>query len=214
MLDDKRCGPRIDLRPVHAPDFLTGQFVERHDERLSLMVPHDDQAIPIQRRSASLSELVAHSLVAEIFLPNRLAVHVVGIHAARLEPCVDVLAVRYRRTRSPGAVVLMRGLVRLLLLRDPFPNRLAGRAVDRQHDESVHVARLHAAFGAWRVFAGGTCVGTAVSTKTRSPQTTGDADPRPGISTFQRMFFVSLHSRGGLAVGDTPVANGPRHCAQ
>src|ERR1700750_2420861 len=48
----------------------------------------------------------------------------------------------------------------------------------------------------------------------RSPQTIGDADPRPGISTFQRMFFVSLHSSGGSAVRETPVAYGPRHCGQ
>src|SRR5213593_4362174 len=43
---------------------------------------------------------------------------------------------------------------------------------------------------------------------------TGDEEPRPGISTFQRMFFVSLHSVGGLASFDTPVAYGPRHCGQ
>ncbi len=51
-----------------------------------------------------------------------------------------------------------------------------------------------------------TPTGTADSTNTRSPQMTGDADPRPGISTFQRMFLVSLHSSGGLAVLETPVA--------
>jgi hypothetical protein len=28
------------------------------------------------------------------------------------------------------------------------------------------------------------------------------------------MFFVSFHSSGGLAVRDTPVAYGPRHCGQ
>jgi hypothetical protein len=28
------------------------------------------------------------------------------------------------------------------------------------------------------------------------------------------MFFVSLHSAGGFALGDTPVASGPRHCGQ
>src|SRR5882672_3588830 len=50
--------------------------------------------------------------------------------------------------------------------------------------------------------------------KMRSPHTTGDDDPRPGISTFQRMFFVSLHSRGGSAYFETPFAYGPRHCGQ
>src|SRR4051812_15337630 len=48
--------------------------------------------------------------------------------------------------------------------------------------------------------------GTALSTKTRSPQTTGVPEPRPAISTFHLMFFVSLHSTGGSAVRDTPVA--------
>src|SRR3954463_10959521 len=48
--------------------------------------------------------------------------------------------------------------------------------------------------------------GTADRMKTLSPQTTGVPDPRPGISTFQRMFFVSLHSIGGSAVLETPVA--------
>ena len=57
-------------------------------------------------------------------------------------------------------------------------------------------------------------IGTAVSTKMRSPQMTGDADPRPGISTFQRTFFVSLHSVGGVADCETPLAYGPRHCGQ
>ena len=56
--------------------------------------------------------------------------------------------------------------------------------------------------------------GTADSTNTFSPQMTGVPDPRPGISTFQRTFFVSLHSSGGSAVFDTPVAYGPRHCGQ
>src|SRR5262245_19792998 len=41
---------------------------------------------------------------------------------------------------------------------------------------------------------------------------TGVLDPRPGISFFQRMFFVSLHSSGGAAAFDAPVLSGPRHC--
>src|SRR6185295_16694925 len=57
-------------------------------------------------------------------------------------------------------------------------------------------------------------IGTADSTNIRSSQITGDDEPRPGISTFQRMFFVSLHSDGGVADRETPVANGPRHCGQ
>jgi hypothetical protein len=36
----------------------------------------------------------------------------------------------------------------------------------------------------------------------------------PGSSTFQRTFFVSLHSTGGEASGATPVMSGPRHWGQ
>jgi hypothetical protein len=60
----------------------------------------------------------------------------------------------------------------------------------------------------------GSPVGTALSTKMRSPQTTGVELPLPGIATFQRTFLVSLHSTGGAAVGATPVMSGPRHCGQ
>jgi hypothetical protein len=56
--------------------------------------------------------------------------------------------------------------------------------------------------------------GTAVRRKILSPQTTGEADPRPGISTFHRMFFVSLHSSGGVALREMPLATGPRHIGQ
>src|SRR3954468_8163437 len=59
-----------------------------------------------------------------------------------------------------------------------------------------------------------TPAGTAVSTYTRSFHTNGDADPRPGISIFHLMFFVSSHCSGGVAVFETPVAYGPRHCGQ
>src|SRR5512139_637963 len=52
----------------------------------------------------------------------------------------------------------------------------------------------------------------AVRRNTRSPQTTGEPEPRPGTSTFHRTFFVSLHSIGGSALGPTPVLSGPRHC--
>src|SRR5688572_19715583 len=56
--------------------------------------------------------------------------------------------------------------------------------------------------------------GIAVVRNTWSPHTTGEDEPRPGISTFQLTFFVSLHSVGGSACGATPVARGPRHCGQ
>ena len=56
--------------------------------------------------------------------------------------------------------------------------------------------------------------GTAVDTKSRSPQMTGVPAPRPGITFFHRMFLVSLHSTGGFASLETPVPSGPRHWGQ
>jgi hypothetical protein len=53
--------------------------------------------------------------------------------------------------------------------------------------------------------------GMAVVRNTLSPQTIGEDEPRPGISTFHRTFFVSLHSVGGFAVREIPLAKGPRH---
>src|SRR5688500_390205 len=38
--------------------------------------------------------------------------------------------------------------------------------------------------------------------------------PFPGKGIFQRTFFVSLHSEGGLARGAVPLASGPRHWVQ
>jgi enterochelin esterase-like enzyme len=44
-----------------------------------------------------------------------------------------------------------------------------------------------------------------------SRQTIGLLLPAPAIGTFQRRFFVALHSSGGLAAGASPVPSGPRH---
>ena len=82
-----------------------------------------------------------------------------------------------------------------------------GPYINMDEDPDVHIPESCDA-------AASTPLGTAVSRKIRSPQTTGDAEPRPGISTFHLTFFVSLHSIGGSAVFDTPLAYGPRHCGQ
>ncbi|MXY23265.1 MAG: ABC transporter permease [Acidobacteria bacterium] len=56
--------------------------------------------------------------------------------------------------------------------------------------------------------------GTAVRRKTLSSHTIGEADPRPGTSTFQATCSVSLQVSGGSACRETPLASGPRHCPQ
>ena len=83
------------------------------------------------------------------------------------------------------------GRLRAALLRAPSaPRRLcrrAGRAPSRRSD-----ARLSGSTPPRGACDSATLVpaGIAVRTKTRSPQMTGEAEPRPGISTFQRTFFV------------------------
>src|SRR5947208_2618244 len=57
-------------------------------------------------------------------------------------------------------------------------------------------------------------VSTAVMTKTRSPHTIGEALLLPGKSTFHLMFVFASQVIGGSAVGETPVASGPRQWAQ
>ena len=44
----------------------------------------------------------------------------------------------------------------------------------------------------------------------RLPQVTGDARPRPPISTFHLTLLVSLQLIGGSPCGLTPVSSGPR----
>src|ERR1044072_7120327 len=59
-------------------------------------------------------------------------------------------------------------------------------------------------------------MGTAVTTNTLFPQTTGLACDRPGIGVFQRTFCeVAASNLTGLAAPSvTPVAPGPRNCGQ
>ena len=54
----------------------------------------------------------------------------------------------------------------------------------------------------------------AVSRKTLLFQMMGVEFPFPSIATFHRMFFLSPHLRGGVAVFETPFASGPRHWCQ
>src|SRR5713101_6690790 len=109
------------------------------------MIPDDDEAVLVEDGGAALAELIAHLLVAEILLPDWLAVHVVHEHALRLEPRVHALPIGDRRARRICAVVLMARFMRQLFACGPFPRDLAGAAIDGEDDESMAVARLDAA---------------------------------------------------------------------
>ena len=78
--------PGIDLVAIHAPEFFACPLVEGDDKRLAaLLIPDDDKAVAMQRRRASLTELIAHALVAEILLPKSFAIHVEGVQALGFE---------------------------------------------------------------------------------------------------------------------------------
>src|SRR5215813_10643842 len=54
----------------------------------------------------------------------------------------------------------------------------------------------------------------AVVSQIRSPWTTGDDQPRPGIGTFQRILEVSLQLSGRPCSSEVPCPVGPRNCGQ
>src|SRR5215207_1835595 len=55
---------------------------------------------------------------------------------------------------------------------------------------------------------------TAEVTNTRSPQTIGDDQPRPGRSAVQATCSVVDHDTGSRASSAMPAAFGPRNCGQ
>ena len=145
VLDDERRRPRVDLLALHPPDLRAGALVERDDERGALVIPDDDQVVAVECGRGTFAELVAHLLVAEVFLPDERPVHVVGVEAERLEEGEDMLAVGRRGARRPRTVVGMARLVRLRLARRALPGDLAGAAIDRVHDEAMCLSRRDAA---------------------------------------------------------------------
>ena len=86
-LQDERRRPGIDFVAGDAPQFLAVALVDRrHEGSVTVeVVPDDDQRVAVQRRGGPFAELVAHTLVAEVLLPEQLAVHVVGVQPERLE---------------------------------------------------------------------------------------------------------------------------------
>ena len=46
------------------------------------------------------------------------------------------------------------------------------------------------------------------------PHTTGEDQPRPGMSCFHTIFSVVLQRSGRSACSATPIASGPRNCGQ
>ena len=144
VFDNQWRRPRIDLVAIDAPEFFARPLIECDDKRLAaLLVPNDDKTVAIQRRRASLAELIAHPLVAEVFVPEKFAIHREGVQPLGFEERKEMLAVGDCGAGSPGPVVDMRAFVRHFLANRAFPGDLAVLAVDGHHDKSMSNARLN-----------------------------------------------------------------------
>ncbi len=146
-LDDVGRRPRGRLVARRPPALGAGPGVEADDEVLALVVPVDHQGVAGEGRRGALAEAVARRHVAEVALPERLALAVQAVDPARAEVRPDPLAVGNRRGRRPGAVGVG-ALVRLGLEHRALPDRLAGGAVERQDDEAHLAVGSHAALAA------------------------------------------------------------------
>ena len=157
---------------------------------------------------------VAHRLVAEILLPDRRALHVEGVDAARLERRDHVRAVgddRRRRPRAPLLVAALRAA------------RPPGRRAPRRpcpslrsiamHDVLVRPRRLAArrACASASLTPTGTAVEQeeAIAPDDRRRRSRGRGSPSSSGCSSSRSTRA-----GGLAVRETPVPSGPRHCGQ
>ena len=127
----------------------------------------------MERRRAALAEGAAHALVAEILLPDERALHVVGVEAARLERRDHVLAVGDRRAAT-----------RTCRCRDAPPRAAPPRCATCSQTILPVWRSIAMTMNLWHrpPAAAMAAVGRRrpVSTNTRSPQTTGVPEPRPG----------------------------------
>ena len=74
------------------------------------MIPDDDKTVVMQSGRAPFAKLVPHALVAEIFFPKQLAIHVDGVQTAGLEVREDVLSPRCLLSPHVAAAHYSRGL--------------------------------------------------------------------------------------------------------
>jgi hypothetical protein len=134
VLDDERRRPRGLLVALLTPQLPTGLPVESDDERVALVVPLDEQPVPIEGGRAALPEGQLDRHVAEVLLPEDLAVRVQRVEAARAEVGEDHLAVGGRRGGGPGGG-RVRALVGQLVADDPLPEDLPVAAPEGQDRE-------------------------------------------------------------------------------
>ncbi len=229
--------------------------------------PGGPRAVPAR----ALAEAELHRHVPEVLLPERPAVHVQRVEAARAEEREHDARRPSPRTRSPTCRSGASPRAAAPRARTRFHSTFPSCATDREDRELLRVLRHDVArrrrrrpgtsrrapgaagraggradvgapvgSGAGGADGGGGGDGAAPAgsgtgrgggspspepasarpsarpsaRRCGRPRRPGSTSPLPGIATFQRTFFVSLHSSGGVACGATPVMSGPRHCGQ
>ena len=133
---DEGRGPRRGFVAPDLPALLARSLVECDDERVALVIPVDDDRVSVHDRRGTFAELVACAHVAEVLVPDQLAVLVQTVQPARAEEGPHVLAVGDRRGRGLAGGDMAR-LVRYLFTDDALPNLLARVAIDGLDDETV-----------------------------------------------------------------------------
>ena len=132
MLDDERWRPRGYLVASRPPEFVAGRFIEGHNERLTFVVPLDDQPIVVEdeRRAFAKLEDLAH--LAQILFPDEIPVEVIAIQTPGAEIGKDVLAVGDRGVRGKTPVLQVVPLVWGSCDRGLLPQHLARVLVDAE----------------------------------------------------------------------------------
>ena|SRR5438067_9700871 len=90
------------LPAIHLPTLFTSALVERNQIRQRSMIAEQNEQVFIQRRRAAVSPIIQKRPVflAEVSLPEFLALHVKSDNLPVAEPRVDPLAVCDRRRRG------------------------------------------------------------------------------------------------------------------
>ena len=146
VLGDERLAPGGAVLPRRLPDLAPGRGVEHRDEPRPFVIDADDEAIAVEHGRRSFAELQPDlHLDAEVLLPERPAVDVVGVQTPRAEERIHAFPVGRRGVGGETAVQPVVAFVRCGGRRGLLPEDLARRTVEREDIEPVLDAGSRAA---------------------------------------------------------------------
>src|SRR5207244_7414112 len=123
--DHDRTAPVGGSVALRAPELAAGALVESDEERIAvLLIEHEQELLAFERGPGAFAEFAEHAQLAEILLPDELAVERVTVDAAGAEERDYMLAIGDGRVRGEAAVLRMMPFVRRRGARDLFPKQL------------------------------------------------------------------------------------------